>query len=255
MVIATACYDATMRDLIRKRLTEYRAEALEHIGIAVNRTRSKASGTGTLHGSGVHLTINEDTKAGFAEYMDRSADFIRHVAAGSSAEYADELRDAGNKLKEEIMADTKSEFRGQLVEALDKLIKRKVEDFGLGYVERKDMSATTNNTVNIINSQISNSVLEITQSGRDTISKETARKLEQLVNSEEIKALPEQTRLDVLDQVSDLIKELKGPTDTGKVHRGLKRLAGFISSVASQSVAEFVAQFAVAYARAHGISI
>jgi hypothetical protein len=187
--------------------------------------------------------------------MDRSADFIRHVAAGSSAEYADELCDSGNKLKEEIMADTKSEFRGQLVEALDKLIKRKVEDFGLGYVERKDMNATTNNTVNIINSQISNSVLEITQSGRDTISKETARKLEQLVNSEEIKALPEQTRLDVLDQVSDLIKELKGPTDTGKVHRGLKRLAGFISSVASQSVAESVAQFAVSYARAHGISI
>jgi hypothetical protein len=34
-----------------------------------------------------------------------------------------------------------------------------------------------------IGSQISNSVLEINQSGRDTISKETAKKLEQLVNN------------------------------------------------------------------------
>jgi hypothetical protein len=73
------------------------------------------------------------------------------------------------------------------------------------------------------------------------------------VNSEEIRGLPEQTRLDVLDQVSDLIKELKGPTDAGKVHRGLKRLADFVLSVASSSMADFVAQIAVAYAMAHGL--
>jgi hypothetical protein len=186
--------------------------------------------------------------------MDRSIAFIRHVAAGSSAEYVDELRAAGNKFKEEVMADTKSKFTDQLSEALDKIIKRKVEDFQLNFVEGKDMAATTNNTVTIIGSQITNSVLEINQSGRDTISKETANKLEQLVNSEEIKALPEATRLEVLDQVTDLIKELKGPaTDAGKVHRGLKRLAGFISTVASSSVAEFVAQAAVAYATAKGL--
>src|SRR5262249_41390420 len=90
--------------------------------------------------------------------------------------------------------------------------------------------------------------------GRDTISKETATKLEQLVNSEEIKALPETARPEVLDQVTDLIRELKGPTtDAGKVHRGLKRLAGFISSVASSSVAEIVAQAAVAWATANGL--
>jgi len=59
-----------MRDQIRRRLEEYRAEALERIGIAVNRTKSKA--VGSLHGSRVHLTINEDNKVGFAEYMDRS---------------------------------------------------------------------------------------------------------------------------------------------------------------------------------------
>jgi len=182
--------------------------------------------------------------------MDRSIDFIRHVAPGP--EYANE-RDAGYKLKQEIMADTKSKFTSQLGEALDKLIKRKVEDFEVGFVEGKDMTATINNTVNIINSQISNSVLEINQSGRDIISKETAKKLEQLVNSDEIKALPEATRLDVLDQVSDLIRELKGPTDAGKVHRGLKRLAEFIKSVASSSMAEIVAQMAVAYATAYGL--
>jgi hypothetical protein len=108
--------------------------------------------------------------------------------------------------------------------------------------------------VNIINSQISNAVVEINQSGRDSISKETANKLEQLVNSEKIKELPQAIRLDVLDQVSDLIKELKGPTtDAGKVHRGLKRLAEFVKSVASSSMAKIVAQAAVAWATAKGL--
>jgi hypothetical protein len=59
--------------------------------------------------------------------------------------------------------------------------------------------------------------------------------------------------LDVLDQVTDLIKELKGSADTGKVHRGLKRLAGFLSSVTSSSMAHMVAQAAVAYATAYGL--
>jgi hypothetical protein len=244
-----------MRDLIRERLTEYRAEALERIGIAVNKTKSKAAGTGSLHGSRVHLTINEDNEAGFVEYMDRSIAFIRHVVPGRRAQYIDELRDGGTKLKQEIMARKDNQFKAQLGEALDQLIKRKVEDFEWGYMEGKDMNATTNNTVNIIGSQISNSVLEINQSGRDTISKETAKKLEQLVNSDEIKGLPEKTRLDVLDQVSDLIKELKGPTDVGKVHRGLNRLREFISSVASNSMAEIIAQAAVAWATANGLPI
>jgi hypothetical protein len=245
-----------MRDRIRERLTEYRTEALDSIGVAVNITRSKAAGTGNLYSSRLSLTINDDTKAGFAEYMDRSANFIRHLAPGSWAQYADELRAAGNKLKEEVMADTKSEFRGQLSEALDKLIKRKVEDFELGYTEGRDMNPTTNNTVNIINSQISNAVVQITQSGKDAISKDTAQKLKELINSEEIKGLPEETRLDVLDQAEGVIKEQGSPvTDDGKVVRGLKRLGNFISTVASQSVSKVVAELAVAYARAHGIPI
>jgi hypothetical protein len=37
------------------------------------------------------------------------------------------------------------------------------------------------------------------------------------------------------------------------VHRGLKRLGKFISSVASKSVADVVAQLAAAYAKAHGM--
>ena len=61
-----------MREQIRKRLKEYRGEALESIGIAVSRTRSKASGTGTLHGSRINLDINKDTKTGFEEHMDES---------------------------------------------------------------------------------------------------------------------------------------------------------------------------------------
>jgi hypothetical protein len=249
--------DRTMRDRIRQRLEEYQAEAHERIGVAVNKTKLKHMGTGTFPGgSRAYLDINKDNETGFEEYMDRSANFIRHVARGSSAQYADELREGGSKLKQEIMANPdKNEFKGRLGPALDKVIKRKVEDFALGYIEGRDMNATTNNTVNIIGSQISNSVLEINQSGRDTISKDTAKKLEQLVNSDEIKGLPEKTRLDVLDQVSDLIKELKGPTDVGKVHRGLNRLREFISSVASNSMAEIIAQAAVAWAAANGLAI
>jgi len=243
-----------MRDRIRKRLREYRAQALGGIEVAVNRTRSKAAGYGNLNSSRLSLTINDDTKAGFAEYMDQSIKFICHVAPSSSAEYVDELWDGGHKLKQEIMANTKSELRAQLSETLDKLIERKVEDFELGFVEGKEMNATTHNAVTIINSNISKSVVQITQSGKDASSKDTAKKLQEIINSDEIKALPEETRFDVLDQADDVIKELSAPvTDKGKVHRGLKRLGNFISSVASKSVADVVAQLAAAYAKAHGI--
>src|SRR5882757_5769445 len=54
--------------------------------------------------------------------------------------------------------------------------------------------------VEIINSNISNAVVQITQSGKDAISKQTAEKLHELINSDEIKGLPEDSRLDVLDQ-------------------------------------------------------
>ena len=108
--------------------------------------------------------------------------------------------------------------------------------------------------VNIIKSNISHAVVQITRSGKDAISRETARKLEQIINSEEIKGLPEEDRFDVLDQADDVIKELSAPvTDKGKVYRGLKRLGRFISSVASKPLAHFVAQLAVAYAKAHGV--
>ena len=107
----------------------------------------------------------------------------------------------------------------------------------------------TQNTVNIINSSISNALVQITQSGKDAISKDTAQKLQELVNSEEIKGLPEDDRLHVLDQVDDLIKELQAPTtDKGKVHRGLKRLGNFISLVASNALAQIVTKLATAWA-------
>jgi hypothetical protein len=241
-----------MRDRIRKRLTEYRAEALRKIAVAVNKTRVEAGDQ--LNNSRLNLVINEDTEAGFADHMDQSANFIRRAARGSWKQYADELQDSGQKLKQEIMANTKSEFKGPLNEALDKLIIRKVEDFELDYVEGKAMSTTIQNTVNIVNSQISDSVLQINQSGKDTISKETANKLEELVNSEEIKGLPDDERLEVLDRVSDLIEKLQAPTtDDGKVVRGLKSLNKFILSVASSSAADLVAQAAIAYATAKGL--
>ena len=244
-----------MRDLIRKRLTEDRAEALNSIAAAEAKTKSIHAGRGTSISSMCDQGISEDNKTGVEQYMDQSADFIRHVASGSAAEYADELRDGANRLKQEIMARTGNRnVKAQLDEALDKIINRKVENFELGYTPGKNMNATTHNTVSIIGSNISNSVVQITQSGKDAISKDTAQKLEQLINSEDIKALPDEERLNVLDQVDDVVKELKAPvTDQGKVHRGLKRLGKFISGVASSSVAQIVTQLAVNWAKAHGM--
>jgi hypothetical protein len=244
-----------MRDVIKKRLAEYRIEALDSIAFAENRTKATFAQRGTLSSSMFHSSINEDNKTGFAQYMDQSANFIRQVAPGSSAQYEDELRDAANELKQEIVDRINDRnFKVQLDLALDKIIKRKVEDFEFGIVEGREMNATTYNTVNIINSKISKSVLQITQSGKDANSKQTAQKLQEIINSDEIKGLPGGTRLDVLDQAGDVIEELEAPvTDKGKVHRGLKRLGKFISSVASKALADTVAQLAVAYARAHGM--
>ena len=254
-----------MRDQIRQRLIEYAVEALQDIGVAVNETKLKLD----PNNSRTYLFINKDYEDGFAKYMDRSVEFVSHVGRGSKTEYANELREAGNNLKETIMANlghqnrklgafpgnsTRVALMGQLGPALDKLIKRKIEDFELGYIEGKDMNVTTN-TVNIIGSNISNAVLQITQSGKDTISKDTALKLKELINSEEITGLPEDTRLDVLDQADEVIKELGLPvTDDGKVVRGLKRLGKLILDAGLKAAADIVAQLAVAYAMARGLA-
>jgi hypothetical protein len=142
-----AVTDASMRERIRKRLREYRAGALDGIGIAVNRTKSKFSGPGRTNSHDWYRAINKDNEAGFAEYMDQSVKFIRQVAPGSAAEYVDELYDGGQKLKREIMAKTDHvaasgnaiaiQLRNELEAALDELIERKVEDFEIGFVEGK----------------------------------------------------------------------------------------------------------------------
>src|SRR5262245_29770164 len=256
---AVLCYTnlgrgIAVRDQIRERLTEYRTEALEGIGTTVNRTKSKASEAGRTNSGAYYRAINEDNKAGFAQYMDRSADYICQVAPGSGAEYADELRDGGNKLKQEIMAKIdpdladSTQFRAELRASLDKLIKHKVEDFEFDMMEGKDMTPTIQNTVNITNSTNPDSLVQTTQSG-NAISRDTALKLLQIVNSDEIKELPENDRLEVLDRVTDIVKELNAPTtDKDKVHRGLERLGNFLSQVASNTAAETVAQAAIAYA-------
>ena len=258
-----------MRDRIRERLTEYRAEALQSIGDAVNRTKSKFSGAGRMNSGYYYRTINKDNEDGFAKYMDRSANFIRHVAASSWSEYADELRAGGDKLKQEIMAkidhenyltsalgenSTRVQLRNELDSALVQLIKRKVEDFELDYQEGKDMSPTIHNEVNITNSNIENAVVQITQSGKDSISKETALKLREIINSEEIKGLPESDRLEVLEQADVVLKELNAPaTNDGKVVRGLRTLGRIASSVAAKVTANIIAQLLIAYATAKGI--
>ena len=199
-----------MRNLIRKRLTEYRIDALDNISVAANNTKANFANHGALNSDRLYLFINEHNKTGFAQYIDRSANFIRYVAGLSASQYADELRDAAKDFKYEIMAKMdrdnfmewalpgnpeRYQLRNELELALDKLIERKLEDFRLGFIEVKDMNATTHNTVNIIRANISNAVVQITQSGKDAISRDTARKLEQIINSEEIKGCPRRTDL------------------------------------------------------------
>jgi hypothetical protein len=242
-----------MRDRIRKRLTEDRSDALERIAAAEQKTYGAFSERGTTHSSMFHRAINEDNKTGLADYMDRSVYFIRQVAGSSALQYADELRDAATRLKQEIVARPKLGIlvgvgHGDLEAKLDRVIERKLEDFELNFIEGKDMNATTQNTVNIINSNISNSLLQISQSGKDSISKDTALKLRELMKSKEIMGLPENDRLHVLDQVDNVVKELEAPTtDKGKVHRALVRLGGFLRSVAPKVAAEIVTKLATAW--------
>jgi hypothetical protein len=133
-----------MRDRIRARLRQYRTKALLSIVAAVNKTKSKFREAGRLNSHGYYRSINKNNEAGFATYMDQSANFIRQVAPGSSAEYVDELWDGAHKLKQEIMGkmdrensmtpgnSTRVQLRNDLEAALDSLIERKVEDFAKG---------------------------------------------------------------------------------------------------------------------------
>ena len=96
--------------------------------------------------------------------------------------------------------------------------------------------------------------MQITQSGKDSISKETALKLREIINSEEIKGLPESDRLEVLEQADVVLKELNAPaTNDGKVVRGLRTLGRIASSVAAKVTANIIAQLLIAYATAKGI--
>src|SRR5262245_65902792 len=95
-----------MRERIRKRLREYRAEAIQSLGVAAIRTRSELRDKGRANGHEWYTAINKDNEAGLAKYMDQSAKFIRQVAPGSSIEYVDALYDGGQKLNLEIMAKT-----------------------------------------------------------------------------------------------------------------------------------------------------
>ena len=68
-----------MRERIRKRLREYRADAIQSIGVAVNRTRSELRDKGRTNGHEWYQAINKDNEAGLAKYMDQSAKSIRQV--------------------------------------------------------------------------------------------------------------------------------------------------------------------------------
>jgi hypothetical protein len=262
-----------MREQIKKRLSEDRIDTLDSIAIAENATKSEAVKHGALHGSRVGLQLNEDNKAGLARYIDGAAKFIHHVAGSSHLQYAEDLREAANLLKKDMLIridrqlmmtrafpgnSERADIRARLGPALDKIIERKLEDFAFGIIgdnkmEPKDTSIT-HNTVNIVNSNISHTVLTITQSGKDAISKDVAQKLEQMLGSEEIRNLPVETQLDVLDQAEAVVGELnQAMPDAGKISRGLKRLGKFLTSTGTEIAAKFTAELTVAYMRAKGL--
>src|SRR5262245_8677052 len=93
------CYTSDMREKVRERLTDYRADALQSIEDALNRTKSELSGKGRANSHAWYRAINKDYEGGLGQYMYRSTVFIRHVAPTSYAEFAGELRDAANELK------------------------------------------------------------------------------------------------------------------------------------------------------------
>jgi hypothetical protein len=57
-----------MRERIRARLKQYRAEAVDSIGAAVNRMKSTFSGAARMNGRPYYLAINKDNEAGFATF-------------------------------------------------------------------------------------------------------------------------------------------------------------------------------------------
>ena len=262
-----------MRGLIAKRLTEDRADRLEKIEIAKNKTKSEAILTGAMGSGRMYIYINENIKHGLGDYIDQCAKFIYQVTSSTFPEYANDLLNAANKLKEEALAKLDHEIaitsafpgnsdrvvlRHQLGPALDKIIERKLEDFKLGIIEGSKMNPpvgnVAHNTVNIINSNISNAVLTITQSGKDSISKEVAQKINDILKSDEIKKLPEETQLEVLDHAETVVSELNKTTpDSGKVHRALKRLGSFLRQTGTEIAAKLIAEITVAWAGAHGI--
>lgn len=261
-----------MKELIAKRLAEDRAEQLDRVEIAKSGVKSKAASHGALNGSRRYLSINEVTKSGLGDYLDQSAKFIRQVAGVRSLEYAIELRDAGNKFKEEALTRFDREmtmtrafpghservaFRKQLVQAMDKIVARKVEDFQLGIIEGEKISPggdVTVNSINIVNSTITDAVLTITQSGKDSLLKDVAQKISDLVKSDEITELPENNRLEVLDHSENIISELNTPAaDNGKVLRALKRLGFYLGSAGAEVGSKVLAELAVAWAQAHGL--
>jgi hypothetical protein len=92
--------------MARKRYKpEEIAAKLRQVDVQVSQGQAMADAIRQIVNSDrLYLFINEHNKTGFAQYIDRSANFIRYVAGLSASQYADELRDAAKDFKYEIMA-------------------------------------------------------------------------------------------------------------------------------------------------------
>ena len=260
------------KELITKRLAENRTDRWEQIEIAKANTKAEAALRGATGNSRVSLIINDNIKAGLREYLDELAKFIHHAGGSSFLEYAPELLDEANKLKEQALAtldrantlaraipgnSERVASRKQLEAELDRIIAHKVEDFQLGIIEGIKMNPPPNamhNTVNIIDSTISNAVLTIVQSGKDAQLKEVAQRISDLLKSPEVTNLPDEKRLEVLDHSENIVTELEKPEpDKGKVYRALKRLGTFLKSTGVEIASQVVAEISVAWAKSHGL--
>lgn len=260
------------QELITNRLESDRADQLEKIEKARITIKSNAMFLGAKDGPAIYVTTNEEIEREFEDFIDQSAKFIHHVAGEEFRDYEDELRKTAGQLKLDILRtldennymtrafpgnSTRVRMRDEHALALDKIIKRKLQDFSLGVIGGVKVNSSqnnvTHNTVNIINSNISETILTITQSGKDAHVKDAAQKIEEMLKSEEITKLPEDMKIEVLDHAEIVVTELnKQSPDNAKVLRSLKRFGSFLKSAGTDVAAKLIAEITVAWAKAHG---
>lgn len=248
----------THREMIAKRLREDRADALQKVRIGQAEIIADAAHRGALGNSRIQFALGEKTEAIFEEFLKSCVEFVRHVARDGDDRCEDQIAEAGDALRGEIMESLRqrgnvnalADLSNWLPEKLDKRTRRAVEDYKLDFEPGKPPMTSPTNQVNIVNSKISNAVVNIVQSGKDTSLKDIAQNIQKVLDLAEVKNLPPEKRLDISDQAEVIVAEIgKAQPDEGKIKRGLKRFGEFLTTVGLDVGAKIVAEVLVAMAR------